>query len=67
MLGVEKLAVERCKRAPNVLDADFGRAQLGINRTWRKSAGDIDLAKTSKDRPKSSINWAYNPRTELHR
>ena len=60
-------AIERCKRAPNVLDADFGRAQLGVNRAWRKSTGDIDLAKTPKDRPKSSINWAYNPRTELRR
>jgi len=49
-------AIERCKRAPNVLDADFGRAQLGVNRAWRKSTGDIDLAKTPKDRPKSSIN-----------
>ena len=48
-------AIERCKRAPNLLDADFGPAQ-GINRTWRKSTGDIDLAKPPKDRPKSSIN-----------
>ena len=41
VLGIEKraVAVERCKRAPNVLDADFGRAQLGINQRWRKSTG----------------------------
>ena len=47
MLGVEKraVAVERCKRAPNVLDADFGRAQLGINQRWRKSTGDIVSSK----------------------
>jgi len=38
-------AIERCKRAPNVLDADFGRAQLGINQTWRKSTGDIVSSK----------------------
>jgi hypothetical protein len=49
-------AIERCKRAPNVLDADFGRAQLGHRPDMRKSTGDIDLAKTPKDRPKSSIN-----------
>ena len=47
VLGVEKraVAVERCKRAPNVLDADFGRAQLGINQRWRKSTGDIVSSK----------------------
>jgi hypothetical protein len=38
-------AIERCKRAPNVLDADFDRAQLGINQTWRKSTGDIVSSK----------------------
>ena len=38
-------AIERCKRAPNVLDADFGRAQLGINQRWRKSTGDIVSSK----------------------
>jgi len=49
-------AIERCKRAPNVSMLTLAVRNSASTGHGAKSTGDIDLAKTPKAHPKSSIN-----------